>query len=365
MFNTITIKKYILQIFDLKEEELHKTLLLQLNIFLLITTLLIVKPTINSLFLSELTSDALPLGYVLTAIMAIIGSYFYDKILEKHPLNKVIEGTIIGSVISLVIFGIALTFNIAGGFILYIPYVWVAIFGLLTASQFWILANLVYNVREAKRIFGFIGAGAIAGGIFGGYLTSILTTFLRTEVLFFVAAVFVAFCLPITKYIWKNEVIKLNTFQVSLRTNPKGESPFKLIKQSKLLSLIAIVVGLSVLVAKLVDYQYSDYASRLIQDQDELTSFFGFWFSTLSVISLLVQLFLTQRIVGTFGVGRSLLWLPSGIVIGSVLLLFLPQIWVIIVIKIIDGSLKQSVNKAATELLSIPIPIETKKKTNI
>lgn len=363
MLISVVLKKNILKVFDLKEEELHKTLLLQLNIFLLITTLLIVKPTINSLFLSELTSDALPLGYVLTAIMAMVGSFFYDKLLEKNPLNKIIEGTIIGSVISLIVFGVAFTFNIAGGIILYIPYVWVAIFGLLTASQFWILANLVYNVREAKRVFGFIGAGAIAGGIFGGYLTSILTTFLRTEVLFFVAAVFVAFCLPITKYIWKNEVVKLNTFQVSLRTNPKGESPFKLIKQSKLLSLIAIVVGLSVLVAKLVDYQYSDYASRLIQDQDELTSFFGFWFSTLSVISLLVQLFLTQRIVGTFGVGRSLLWLPSGIVIGSILLLFLPQIWVIIVIKIIDGSLKQSVNKAATELLSIPIPIETKKKT--
>jgi AAA family ATP:ADP antiporter len=357
------LKKYILKVFDLKEEELHKTLLLQLNIFLIITTLLIVKPTINSLFLSELTSDALPLGYVLTALTAIIGSYFYDKILEIKPLNRVIEGTIKGSVISLIIFGIALTFNLAGGYILYIPYIWVAIFGLLTASQFWILANLVYNVREAKRVFGFIGAGAIAGGIFGGYLTSILTTFLKTEILFFVAAFLLTFCLPITKYIWKNEIVKLNTFQVSLRTEPKVESPFRLIKQSKLLSLIAIVIGLSVLVAKLVDYQYSDYASRLITDQEELTSFFGFWFSTLSLISLLVQLFLTQRIVGTFGVGKSLLWLPSGILIGSFLLLFLPQIWVIIVIKIIDGSLKQSVNKAATELLSIPIPIETKKKT--
>ena len=68
MFKIITLKRYILQVFDLKEEELHKTLLLQLNIFLIITTLLIVKPTINSLFLSELTADALPLGYVLTAI---------------------------------------------------------------------------------------------------------------------------------------------------------------------------------------------------------------------------------------------------------------------------------------------------------
>ncbi|RED43426.1 AAA family ATP:ADP antiporter [Winogradskyella eximia] len=356
-------KKYILKVFDLKEEELPKTLLLQLNIFIIITTLLIVKPTINSLFLSELTADALPLGYILTAVMAVIGSYFYNKALEKYPLNIIIDRTLIGSVISLILFSIALNFNIAVDPLLYIPYVWVAIFGLLTASQFWILANLVYNAREAKRVFGFIGAGAIAGGIFGGYLTSILTNFLNTEDLLFVAGALLAICIPITRYIWKNEVVKLNTFQVALRSDPKTDSPFKLIKQSKLLKLIAIVIGISVLIAKLVDYQYSDYASRLIENQEELTSFFGFWFSTLSVISLLIQLFLTQRIVGTFGVGKSLLWLPSGILIGSILLLIIPQLWVIVFIKVVDGSLKQSVNKAATELLSIPIPIDIKKKT--
>ena len=357
------INSYILKVFDLKKEELNKTLLLQLNIFIIITTLLIVKPTINSLFLSELTSDALPLGYVFTAIFAIVGSYFYDKALEKYTLNIIIDRTIIGSVISLILFAITFNFNLANGFLLYIPYVWVAIFGLLTASQFWILANLVYNIREAKRVFGFIGAGAIAGGIFGGYLTSLLTNFLDTEDLLFVAGVLLSFCIPITRYIWKHEVVKLNTFQVALRSDPKTESPFKLIKQSKLLKLIAIVIGISVLIAKLVDYQYSDYASRLIEDQEKLTSFFGFWFSTLSVISLLIQLFLTQRIVGTFGVGKSLLWLPSGILIGSILLLILPQLWVVVFIKVVDGSLKQSVNKAATELLSIPIPIDIKKKT--
>ncbi|MFD0842200.1 Npt1/Npt2 family nucleotide transporter [Flaviramulus multivorans] len=358
-----TFKLYILKIFDLKEEELNKTLLLQLNIFIIITTLLIIKPTVNSLFLSELTSNALPLGYVLTALLAIIGYHFYDKALERYPLNIIIDRTIIGSVISLILFAIAFNFNLANGILMYIPYIWVAIFGLLTASQFWILANLVYNVREAKRVFGFIGAGAIAGGIFGGYLTSLLTNFLETEDLLFVAAILLLGCIPITRYIWKHEVIKLNPYQVSLRTNPKGESPIKLIKQSKLLSLIALVIGISVLIAKLVDYQYSDYASKLISDQDELTSFFGFWFSTLSVISLLIQLFLTKRIVGTFGVGKSLLWLPSGILVGSVLLLIIPQLWVVVFIKIVDGSLKQSVNKAATELLSIPIPIEIKKKT--
>ena len=357
------IKKYILKIFGLKEDELQKTFLLQLNIFLIITTLMVAKPTINSIFLYELSSDALPLGYVLTAITAIIGSYFYNFILEKKPLNHIILVTQIGSIASLLIFGIAFKLSIATGMILYIPYVWVAIFGLLTASQFWILTNLVYNIREAKRVFGFIGAGAIAGGIFGGYVTSFLTNFIQAEYLLFVAAFLLLLTMPITRYIWNNEVVKLNDFQKIIRTETKSKTPLKIIRQSKLLSLIAVVVGISVLVAKLVDYQYSDYASRLIEDPEELASFFGFWFSTLSVVSLLVQLFLTKRIVGTMGVGKSLLWLPSGILIGSLLLLIHPILSIIIFIKVVDGSLKQSVNKAATELLSIPIPIDIKNKT--
>ncbi|WP_066221827.1 NTP/NDP exchange transporter [Formosa haliotis] len=357
------VKTYLLNVFDLNEDELQKTLLLQLNVFLLITTLLVVKPTINSLFLSTLTANALPLAYILTAISAVIGSYFYDRFLERFPLNRVIELTILGCLLCLIIFGIALNLHVDLGYLLYIPYIWVAIYGLLTTSQFWILANLVYNIREAKRVFGFIGAGAIAGGIFGGYLTSLLTRFLDSENLLFVAAFILFFCLPITRFIWKKNVVKTGVLPRKHKIAHRGESPFTLIKQSKLLSLMAVVIGISVMVAKLVDYQYSHYASELILNSEDLTSFFGFWFSTLSVVSLLIQLFLTKRIVGTFGVGKSLLWLPTGILIGSIVLLFVPQLGVVVFIKIVDGSLKQSVNKSATELLSIPIPIDIKKKT--
>ena len=83
MLNKKNLNKYVLSIIDIKEDELKKTLLLQLNIFILISTLLIVKPTINSLFLSELSADALPIGYVLTAFFAIIGFYEMSRRLEK------------------------------------------------------------------------------------------------------------------------------------------------------------------------------------------------------------------------------------------------------------------------------------------
>ncbi|WP_053978201.1 NTP/NDP exchange transporter [Mangrovimonas xylaniphaga] len=363
MPNTKGLKAYLLRVFDINEDELQKTLLLQLNIFLIVTTLLIVKPTINSIFLSQLTAKALPIGYILTAIFAIAGSYFYDKALEKWSLIKIINRTFLGSVLILILFGVALNLHLGLRYLLYIPYVFIAIYGLLTTSQFWLFANMLYNAREAKRVFGFIGAGAIAGGIAGGYITSLLSLFMPSEDLLFVAAALLFCCIPTTRYLWRSEIIKHHSRFVTHKTTQNGQSPLKLIKQSHLLSLLAIVIGISVIVAKLVDYQYNHYASELIENPEELTAFFGFWLSTLSVISLVIQLFFTKHIVGTFGVGKSLLWLPVGILFGSILLVFLPELWVIVLIKIADGSLKQSVNKAATELLVIPIPIDIKKKT--
>ncbi|GJM29741.1 MAG: hypothetical protein DHS20C17_23760 [Cyclobacteriaceae bacterium] len=353
----------LINLFGLREEEIDKTLRLQGTIFILLTVLLIVKPTITSLFLNELTSDALPLGYVLTAIFAVSGSILYNKLLESNDLNKVIEQTIVMSILSLIVFGLLLKTLAVGMVVYYIMYVWVAIFGLLTASQFWILANLTYNIREAKRVFGFIGAGAIAGAIFGGYLTSLLANYFDTENFLFLAAAVLTPAIYLIRKTWKKDIGPLNTYQRSARQVRESKTSYQLIRKSPLLTHIAIVVGFSVIVAKLVDYQYSDYASRLISDQDELTSFFGFWLSSLSIVSLLIQLFLTKRIVGAFGVGSSLLWLPTGILLGSALLLIIPELWVVVLIKIVDGSLKQSVNKSATELLSIPVPLEIKKKT--
>ena len=77
------ITSVITKVFGLEEGELQKAFILQFILFLLITTLLLLKPTVNSLFLSALTADALPLAYMITAILAALGAKFYDISLEK------------------------------------------------------------------------------------------------------------------------------------------------------------------------------------------------------------------------------------------------------------------------------------------
>ena len=357
------IKKILKRIFDIREGEIKIALLMQGYIFLIIATLLIIKPTVNALFISELGVENLPFGYLLVAITAVVSSYFYSRITERFSLVHIIRFTLFFSIISLLVLGALLHLNFINGWMLYAFYTGVAIYAVLATSQFWVLANLVFNIREAKRLFSFIGTGAIAGGIFGGYLTTILAPVIGNENLIFVAAFFLILCFPILSIIWKTKVIILNTFKQKKRTTISKENPFRLISQSKHLSYLAAIIAIGVLTAKLVDYQFSYIAAQRITDSDELSSFFGFWLSSFNIASLLLQLFLTRKIVGVWGVGFSLLLLPAFIFIGGLLFFVFPELWVVILLKATDVSLKQSVNKSAVELIALPLPFDLKKKT--
>ena len=63
--------------FAVREGELFRALSMQLNIFLIITTLLILKPTVNSLFLSTYGIQCLPNAYILVALIAGIVTTLY------------------------------------------------------------------------------------------------------------------------------------------------------------------------------------------------------------------------------------------------------------------------------------------------
>ena len=56
--------------FDIRKGELNRALLMQLNIFLIITTLLIVKPAVNDLFLARFGAAHLPNAFIQVAIIS-------------------------------------------------------------------------------------------------------------------------------------------------------------------------------------------------------------------------------------------------------------------------------------------------------
>jgi len=359
------IKNLFKKTLNIREGEMQIAFLMQLYIFLLITVLLLIKPTVTAVFLSDLGSESLPYGYLLVALVAVFSSYFYNWLNNKFSIKIIAISTVIlfGIVFSSLSYFIR-NDDLQSG-LLYFYYVSISLFGVLVTSQFWVIANIVFDLREAKRLFGFIGAGAIAGGIFGGYLTTILANSFGNSIVILTATILLLFSLPIIFSIWKIRVNQLNKFIKEERKSKKkglSQSSFQMVIKSKHLINLASIVGVSVIVAKLVDYQFNDMAHKVYQDPNKLASFFGFWFSSFNIISLLIQLFLTNRLLARYGVSRNLLLLPLGLFLGSALFFIFPELWVLILVKGVDGSFKQSINKASFELSMLPVSYETKKQ---
>jgi len=360
------------KIFDIRPGEEKISFLMFFYIFLVIASLLIMKPVRNSLFLNHLGIENLPYAFILVAFVATIMTHLYSKFSKIIQLNRLIANTIIVAIISLIVFWILLQFENVGDWFYYLFYVWVALYGVILTSQFWLLANYVFNAREAKRLFGFIGAGAISGGIFGGYLTKFLAPVFGTTNMLFFCLLAMGICWMIlnsvwNKYAWYRYNERLLYEKKRVKSNGQSSNFLSIILKSRHVIYLSTIIGIGVVVANLVDYQYNAVAKAMIQDEDQLTAFFGFWLSNLSIASLLIQLIFTGRILKAMGVTISLLFLPIGILIGTICLIVHPSLASAVLVKVSDGGFKQSIYKAGIELLALPLPgyIKNRAKTFI
>ncbi|WP_020568861.1 hypothetical protein [Neolewinella persica] len=320
------------------------------------------KPAATGIFLAYFSADQLPWMYLLTAGTAGIVSFLYSRAMGRYTFLRVNLWTLVICLLSLLGFAVIEPQSVGRQVVAIGLYTWVGVFGVLAASQFWMMANLVFDVRQAKRLFGLIGAGAITGGIAGGYLASLLAENYGMNGLLYGATLLLFPCLPISWYLWKRFVPDIEKRRPQRIHQKEEVSPARLIMESRHLQLLSGIIALSVITAKLVEFQFSSFAAMHLEGAAELTSFFGFWFSTFNVIGLTLQLFFTHRLFQRFGVGNSLSLLPAGLTLGAVLMFFFPGLNMATLSRLVDGGLKQSLQRVGIEMLFVPVSAEVKRR---
>jgi AAA family ATP:ADP antiporter len=385
-----TLKPLLQKIFDIRREEASRALILFGYIFLIITSHLILKSMTRSLFLKNIGPEQLPLLYILVAVGVGALAVLYSQLTVHIRLDVLIGGTSLFLMGNLLIFWWLLTVDREVAWLYYGLYIWVSLYGVLTTSQFWLLANSVFNSREARRIFPILAAGAILGGIAGGYLTHTLVKRIGgTENLALFCVGFLGMTIPLVRTVWDQREKYESTGEygsmrvweffytlilprkkhayTSTRSHtltsplPRWEV-FSLIYRSRHLAWLAGLIAVTEMVSQIADFQFSTFASERIKGTDELTRFLGFWLSNLNVVSLLFQVLFAGTIIQRFGVGVSVLFLPL-VMLGTSIWVFLSYGLVsILATKFGDGAFRYSINKAGIELLFLPIPPEIKKQ---
>lgn len=353
--------KTLNRILDVREGELRRVLLMFSYLLLIIGCYVTTKSVRDALFLKQIGIEQLPYVFILIALVVGVISSAYSRLAARVSLRSLIRTTSLVAVSNFLLFWLAL--HRTGSWMFYVLYIWVSVFGVITASQFWLLANYVFNPREAKRLFALIGAGGVLGGIFGGYFTKFGAYWFGTENLLLWCIGFMFLTVVILERVCREIVIASPTSQPGSQGEPERSETWRLLKligSSRHLTMLTAILGITVVVESFVDYQLKYLSSASFDSQDQLTSFFGTLFAYLGIFSLLFQIFLTGRILKRFGVGASILFLPVGLFAGSLVLVFAPSLLAVGFLKVSDGSFRYSIHRSGVELLYLPVPMPVK-----
>ncbi|MFQ5865732.1 MAG: Npt1/Npt2 family nucleotide transporter [bacterium] len=360
-------EKILHWIVEIRDGEIKKTLLMSLFFFLVILSVTIVKPVRNSLFLTELGSEKLPYIYLATAAFTGV-LIFIDSILSSI-LNRSTFMSITIGFLFLNLLAFWWLVRLPEKWVSAVFYIWVSFFITVLVAHFWSFANEFFNPREAKRLFGFIGTGGILGGVAGGLAADFsVKSFLSTENVLLIAAAALLLSMGVVQLIARYVPRKVQVTEPRRpRAKEYGDSLtlFDGVSNRRLLKLLGLTLVLGVMVSTLVDFQFNSLVEKLYPTKMARTEFFGEFFAVLSVISLLVQLFLTSKILKKFGIGFALLLLPLALSLGSLGLLFFPSLLLVAFLKTTDKSLNYSLNQSSRELLFLPIPSHIRLKAKL
>ena len=252
---------------DIRPGEWARLLPLVLAYALLMASLYVLKPARNALFLDQMGAAQLPYVLLLVALVGGLAAGLFSRVSRLARLNLLIPGTFVVLIACLLVFWLLLPYGWTWG--VYSFYIFVNLYGLMSTSLLWLLANSAFNPREARRLFGLVGTGGIAGAIIGSFFTSWIVSRVGTENLVLICAGMLGACLLLLRLVRSSGGVEGKQEQGG------GQSPLELIAASDLLRLLGGMAALAAVVAAVADVQFNAIVEKVYTDKDAKTAFFG------------------------------------------------------------------------------------------
>jgi ATP:ADP antiporter, AAA family len=243
-------------------------------------------------------------------------------------------------------------------------FIWISIFNLFVVSVFWALIVDTFNSEQGKRLFGFIAAGATIGAITGSSITATLARHVPTPFLLVGAIMLLEVAVFSVRHLSRLSEA-LNARPQEAAGQPIGGGvlagithPFK----SAYLANVSLFILLFAITATFLYFQQASLVRDNFHDRGAQTAFFAQIDLVVNVITLVVQLFFTGRIVGILGVGVTLAILPALTLLGFGALAALPAVSTLVVFQVLRRSSDYAIARPTREVLYTVVPREDRYK---
>ena len=332
------------KLFKINHGEGVPTLILFLYFFAYVAISITGSAARDAYFLNMVDRKYLPLMFLAVAVVLTIVIEIYSRLSKNKDISTIVTGTGIIFVITLLVIQ-----NQLKGWVIPFLYVWKDVIDAIIITQFWLIASQVFDPRQAKRLFGLLGAGgALAAIIIGSSIKQFVSAF-GSENLLFATMSFLFVVIIMANLIrpYKNVNDQKNQKKDADKDSNISFTPY--------LKSLAIIIGLAAVASKIVDYQFKITAVATFPNQDDLVNFFGQYYAVTGIATMIIQLFITSRLLSRFGIIVAILILPILFMSGSIGFLMSPVLAAVYISKFSDQVFRFTLHNASIQLLWIPV----------
>ncbi|HLE69130.1 MAG TPA: Npt1/Npt2 family nucleotide transporter, partial [Vicinamibacteria bacterium] len=191
--------------------------------------------------------------------------------------------------------------------------------------------------------------------------TALLVKRVGTENLILFSAAILGLCFFLILEIQRRTSPEGGSFRVKGESLGGGEA-LAMLRGSRHLQIIALVIGFSALGAATLELQLYMASEAVVAGEDAITSFLAEITFYISLIGFVVQIYFTSRIYSLLGIGFALAVLPVSLGATAVIILLNKALWASSVARVTDSALRYSLDKTTRETLFLPLSAELKLK---
>lgn len=243
-------------------------------------------------------------------------------------------------------------------------YVFVSVFNLFAVSLFWAVMADCFRVGQARRLYGAIAAGGTLGALAGGSITASLAEVVGVVPLLLVSAALLELALAcmrgLTARIQAHDKVQQRIARE--RIGGGALAGFAHVARSPYLLGICGFMLLYTIGSTFLYFMQAGIVAEAFAGRAERAAFFARIDVWVNAATLLVQLFLTGRVLARLGVGWTLALLPLVSVIGFVLLGVAPTLAVLVAFQVTRRTVNYALSRPSRELLFVPLAREDKYK---
>ena len=307
-----------------------------------------------------------------TLLVALVANTAFSAIVARMSRRQFIPIAYRFFILNLAIFYLAMRYlsNTAQFWVGTAFFVWVSgAFNLFILTVFWAFMSDVFSPDQGKRLFAFISVGGELGGIVGAFLAGALVKGIGAVNLLIISAIMLEAAAWCVRF-FPADFHTRHRQRSAAADDKAAERPvgggiitgISHVFRSPYLMAICGFMFLYAITTTFVYFQQADITGSQFHDRAARTAFFAHIDTWVNSLTLLVQLFLTGRLLKWIGVGPTLAFLPVLSMIGFIAIGISPVLSLFAVFQVARRAGNFAVTRPAREVLFTVLSREDKYK---